>query len=409
MFAGSASFYYGLGSFFKPVVDEFGWSYAQTAFVLSIYQVEGGLMAPLVGFLFDRFGPRRLIMLGGFLLGVGFMLMSRVDSFTIFFASVLVMSVGFSTGFAGIGMATLANWFARRLTLAMGVCFIGGGAGGVLVPALVWSIGQWGWRPTALATGFLVWLVVIPLAQLVSHRPEQRGLRMDGASPGPAPSHLSKAGKASPPLVEVGVGVREALRTRSFWMLTLISGLSFAANSALVVHQIPFLVSIGMTPQQGGFVLALMTLVSLPGRVGFGWLADRWSRRHTLALVFVLQGLGVLAFAFANNPLALITYLVIYGPAMGGGVPLRPSLQAELFGRRSFGSIQGIIQGLAGTAGIAGPVYAGWMYDVGGGYQTAFVLLAVTIIVGIIPTMLVAPVSQQTPAAAVPETVANRA
>ena len=389
VFVGSAFFYYGLGSFFKPIVDEFGWSYAQTAFVLSIYQLEGGLMAPVVGFLFDRVGPRRLIMLGGAILGIGAFLLSGVESYPPFLTSVLLMSVGFSIGFSGIASATLANWFARRLSLALGVCYIGGGAGGMLVPALVWSIDRLGWRQTAIIIGLVIWAVVLPLSLLVSHRPEERGLTVDGLKPGPRELKPAIQTRASRPSMDSDVAVKEAIRTRAFWLLILVSALTWAAGAALVVHQIPYLVSVGMSPQHGAFVLALMALLSLPGRVGFGWLGDRFSRRYVMAMIFGLQALGVFAFAYAGNPWMLGLYLILYGPAMGGGVPLRPSLQAECFGRRAFGSIQGIIQGVGGLAGIGGSVYAGWVYDVVGSYQTAFTLLAATIALGVIPVLLI--------------------
>lgn len=177
---GSGFFYYGLSTFFLPLTRDFGWSRALTSSAFSLHRLEGGIIAPVVGFAFDRLGPRRLVTLGVALAGAGFVILSQVGSFAGFVLSVLVASAGFSCGFGAVGMATVANWFIRRRTTALGLLMTGSGAGGLMVPVLAWLIENHGWRAAALAVGVVIWLFGLPLSQVVRHRPEAYGLLPDG-------------------------------------------------------------------------------------------------------------------------------------------------------------------------------------------------------------------------------------
>lgn len=391
---GSGFFYYGLGTFFLPLTNEFGWSRTLTSSAFSLHRLEGGIIAPVVGVLFDKLGPRKLVLAGVTLAGLGFVILSATQSFAGFVAAVLVMSAGFSSGFSGISMATVANWFVRKRTLALGLLMAGAGAGGVLVPFLAWLIEASGWRTAALIVGLLIWLCGWPLSFVMRHRPEDHGLLPDGdhldsKQTDPARSAARGVAKAERSL-EVDVGAREALRSRAFWFIALSATLTMTAQSAVMVHVIPHIVSLGMPSTLAAIVVAVLTVGSIVGRIGFGWLGDRFQKRYVMAACFALQMAGLAVMASATEPWHLIPFLILYAPSYGGAIPLRPAVVGEYFGRKSFGAIQGLTMGCSSLGAMLGPIVAGAMYDLFGSYRLAFWILAV-VAVSSAPAILALP------------------
>ena len=374
---GAGCFYYGLSAFFLPLTEHFGWSRTLTSTAFSLHRLEGGVLAPIVGFLFDRVGPRRLVTVGVLLAGAGFLVLSTVDTFIGFAASVLIMSAGFSSGFSGVGMATVANWFVRRRTTALGLLMTGAGLGGIIVPGIAWAIEAFGWRNAALAVGLSIWCIGLPLSRLLRHRPEDIGLLPDGDHVPTRPTQAGSSGGAVPEVAtEQTSSTLQAIRSRAFWLLAIASTLTMIAQSAVMVHLLPFTESTGVAPTVAASVVAALTVVSIAGRAGFGWLGDRLPKRHVLGLLYGLQTAGLVVLATLSEAWQLIPFLALYGPAYGGAVPLRASVIGECFGRRCFGAIQGLQMGCTSFGAMLGPVFAGWVFDTTGAYSLAFWVLA---------------------------------
>ena len=194
---------------------------------------------------------------------------------------------------------------------------------------------------------------------------------------------------------EASVGVSQALRSRVFWLLALSTSLNMIAQSALVVHAIPHLTGVGMPSTLAATAIAGMTTISVAGRLGFGWLGDRLQKRYVLALLFGLQIAGLIVFASLSEPWHLIPFLALYAPSYGGAIPLRPSIQGEYFGRRAFGSIQGVMMGCTSVGGVLGPIFAGWVFDLVGSYRVAFLVLA-AVVAAAVPAILALPPSPRT-------------
>lgn len=392
---GAGFFYYGLGTFFLPLTNEFGWSRALTSSAFSLHRLEGGIIAPLVGFAFDRLGPRKLALFGVSTLGVGFILLSQASSFPGFVAAVLVMSAGYGCAFTANTMATVANWFVRKRTTALGLVMAGSGLGGLLVPVLAFLVDANGWRAAALAVGLAMLVVGIPLVLALRHSPESCGLLPDGERPARL---LKRKGEllpraqaqAFPVVVEVHVGVRQAVRTRAFWLLTLATSLSAIAQSALVVHAIPHLTGIGMAATLAASALGAMSVISVAGRIAFGWVGDRLPKRRVLAFALALQAAGLAVIAGASEPWHVLPFLALFAPGYGGAYPLRPSIQGEYFGRASFGAIQGVMLGVNAFAAMLAPVFAGYMYDTLGSYRLALWLIT-AIVACAVPAALAMP------------------
>ncbi|MDP2945831.1 MAG: MFS transporter, partial [bacterium] len=144
----AATFFYGFGALFNPIVEEFAWSYALVSFAVSLRGFESGAFAPIVGMFVDKLGPRKLVLCGIAVLGLGFVFLGNIKNLWGFYAVFVFMAFGFSLMSLVVTMTAVARWFGHRSGLAMGVLTTGFGAGGLLLPAVVWVVDQLGWRPS---------------------------------------------------------------------------------------------------------------------------------------------------------------------------------------------------------------------------------------------------------------------
>ncbi len=377
IFITAGTFFYGFGAIFDSLVEDFGWSRASISFAFSLRAEVGGIFAPVVGYLVDRLGPRRLLT-GVIAVGLGFLWISRINALWELYAAVVFIAVGTSSCGGLVGQVAIANWFERKRGRAMAFLTVGAGASGVMVPVLAWLISLFGWRSALAILAVIMWGVGIPLAMLVRRRPEDYGLKPDGASmPAAAPlAAPAAADRRSPPAASQGMTTSQALRSRAFWFLALSFAVSWFGTTAIVVHQIPALTATGFSRESAALVVTFTTIISLAGRLGFGWLADLQDKRLVLAGAFLLQALGILIFATVDTWWQLIPFLLVYAPGYGGTIPVRPALQADYFGRRALGSIMGFTFFITSLGTVLGPVFVGWMYDIMESYRLAFVIAA---------------------------------
>lgn len=357
-------FFNGFTALFNPLVDEFGWSYALVSLAFSFFGVEIGILSPGIGFLVDRLGPRRLLLTSTIIVGLSFVLLSRIQALWSFYALILFLSLGFSFGSAVVSMAAVAKWFKTRTSLAMGILMTGFGAGGFLTPGVVWVIDQFGWRNAVVVFGAGAWLLGIPLSLVVKEPPGEAY----AVSPEAGSSHVEQNPE--------GVKIKELLKKKDFWLLSLAILFGWIAGAAIVVHQIPYLVSIGISRQVAGLMVLVRSLSDVLGRLAFGWLGDILNKKRCFAIAALLKAGGVLAFALSGTTWQFVPILIIFGIGFGGLVPLRPALQIELFGTKAFATIQGLLFISVTVGNIVSPFLAGWVFDLFGSYRLAFILLA---------------------------------
>lgn len=375
------TFSIGFTAFFKPLVDEFGWSYFAVSLAASIRGIESGIGSPVAGFLADRYGPRRIALVGVSIMGLGFILLSYTHSLTMFYISFAVMAIG-SSGASGVVMMTaVSNWFEKKISRAMGFMVAGYGAGGIMLILVVWLINSYGWRNALLVLGISTWVVCLPAALLLRHKPEQYGYLPDGKQPdnSPPPTPVQGTAVAKPAEVKsnnIELSPGEALKTSAFWLISLSMSVRLLMANAVGLHVMPYLIGIGFSQGVAATVAASTALISIVGRIGFGWLGDIMDKRKVIAIAYGLLGLGMLAFVYANTGWALVLFVVSFGVGNGGTVPLRASIQREYFGRSAFGSIQGLIIAAMTAGGVIGPALAGWIYDSTGAYTTAWLSFA---------------------------------
>ena len=363
--------FYGVTAFFEPIREEFGWSYTQISFAASLRGLETGIFAPLVGFLVDRFGSRKLIFWGTITVGFGLILLSRTQSLAMFYGSFLLIAFGAGGCAAVVTMAAVANWFHKNVGIALGVMASGFGASGLMVPLIVQLIGVSGWRTTVIILGLGMWILGIPLSFVIRNRPEQYGYLPDGISPSDRMPNLENQDTG---VKAVEIGFKEALKKRSFLYLIIVEAIRMMIVAAVIIHVMPYLSSLGLPRVTAGLVAGAIPLFSIIGRFGFGWLSDVFDKGYVMAWSFCIISLGMLAFSYVQVIWVVFVFLLLFSPGYGGGMVLRGAILREYFGRNSFGKMIGITMGSASIGGIIGPTLAGWVFDTVGSYHVIWLV-----------------------------------
>ena len=407
--------FYGFPIFYKALLDEFGWSAAAGAAIISLSRLEGGLEGPLIGWLVDRYGPRKLAIIGTLIVGVGFMMMSRVNAFDIgpvhvsaFVAFALLyagwISVGFNTGFFHASGAAINAWFIKKRSRAFALYSLGAGGSGFTVFAVGWVVNGYGWRPAAFLSGVGIFAIVLPLSFLLRGKPEQYGYLPDGDDPNaasaasPASDH---GGAAAVPATSAGArergrpsmskvawpeydfSLKEALSTVAFWMLILSSGARSVAMTSIIIHQVVYLTEVRDIPLvQASAALGALVSISLIGRLSFGFLGDLIDKRYLLVVTYLAQAVGIYILMGVTSMPRVWLFVVVYGIAYGGAIPLFMAMVGEYFGRVRYATIRGFMQLFLMPATVIGPLYAGWVYDTTNSYQVAFVSFIGAMLVG---------------------------
>jgi MFS family permease len=369
LYVGSAIFF-GFTAFFDPIREEFGWSYTQVSFAVSLRGLEMGIFAPFIGLFVDRFGPRRMIFYGVIMVGVGLILLSITKSLAMFYGSIVLLAFGAGGCTALVLMVTVANWFYKRVGLALGVMSSGFGASGLIVPVIVWLIDAYGWRTASIILGLAMWALGIPLCFIIRDRPEHYGQLPDGeVSNGAMPCHEAKDGEET-------VGLRKMMVNSSFLYLNITELIRWIASVGVIVHIMPYLSSIGMPRFTAGLVAGGIPLLSNLGRFGFGWLADMYDKRRVMAVTYFLMGMGVLALCSVHRGWITLPFLLLFSSGLGGSMVLRGAIVREYFQRASFSKLLGIIMGSAAIGGIIGPTFAGWVFDAMGTYRVTWLIFS---------------------------------
>ena len=240
--------FHGFGNFIIPLQNEFGWNRTQISIAFSLARLESGLFGPVEGWLVDRLGPRMLIFIGVPIMALGYVLFAQVNTFLHFvLVYVLLISLGNSIGM-GMPMTTaVANWFNRKRGLAFGLMWSGIGLGGLFVPMLGWLVEQYEWRTAAVIVGVFVFALGTPIGLVMRHRPEPYGYMPDGAEPRRAAGGTGQA-RVSQPDLSADFSAREAMRTSSFWYLTLSIAARSLVSGGVGLHLVPYFEGLGASP-----------------------------------------------------------------------------------------------------------------------------------------------------------------
>ncbi len=368
---------YSFGVFMKPMTEELGWSRTQMSLGATINLVCYALASPLVGRMMDTVGVKVTMILGAMLVGAGLCAMYFTSSLWMFY---LLYGVAAAIGVNMVGriaQATIvANWFVAQRGLMLGITALSIGLGTtVMAPAASALLHGFGWQVAFLSLGGMILLVVLlPVALLVKGRgrPEDRGFGPDGV---PASESVTPMGRqeASKSGMAHDWTVGEAFRTVALWGIFIAMGLSYMADYIVLFHGVACFEDRGLSSVTAASILAIAALVSCVGRLGFGWLADRFDLRGCMALMF---GLQIAASPFiimgGSNLGMLYVFAAIWGVGYGALATLMPAVSVQYFGRRYFGSIYGWITMATVFGGAIGSTFGGWIYDTQGNYDLAW-------------------------------------
>jgi MFS family permease len=368
---------------FEPIANDFGWSYAQVSFAASLRGLETGLLAPILGLLVYRWGPRKLVFAGATIIGIGLLLLSRINSLATFYGAFILIAMGMSTCIGVVPISTVGNWFERRVTLATGILVSGTAMGGLMVPLAARLIDIFEWRTAMVILGFGAWGILLPLSLLFRPKPEQYGYLPDGDLHRKLPSSEDQSSAQGNGL---DIRVKQVLKSSAFWHIAMGFMCHILVVNAVITHVMPYLTSIGFTRSFSSLVAIVIPLTSIVGRLSFGWLGDKFDKRRAAALGFVITSLGLLSFGFiaTAGTWMLIPSLVLVGLGYGGPVPMMPALVREYFGRVRLATVLGLVMGVAALCGMAGPPLAGLVFDILGSYQVVWFGFAGLVVAGMI-------------------------
>lgn len=384
IFWGHGFYTQGFSALFTSIAADLNLNRAVTSVAASIGRLESGFQAPFTGWFTDKYGPRWVILFGTFLIGLGLILMLCVNSLWSFY---LVWG-----GIVGTGMnvalaipmdKALSNWFVRKRGIALGARAIMQGLATIAVlPLIAWLIGVIGWRLTCVVGGVTILVVGLPLIWFFvkQHRPEYYGLLPDGATK-EEEQDVDK-GQMIKRGMEYAAGVqeyeftfRQAIKTRSYWLVTAAFTVGNLALIALMVHIMPFLTDMGVAPVRAAFMMSIAGVLSIPTRLIGGLLADRFGKqrmRIVAAGSFFLIALGIASYQLGQSVAMAQVFLILFYMGFTSSIPLYTAVVVRYFGRKSIGSIQGISTLFMMPFGVMAPIYVGWIFDRSGSYSAAF-------------------------------------
>lgn len=377
----SAVFNVGAQALVLPLIREFNVTRTAVSFAFSLRRLEGALTGPIEGYLIHWIGPRRYMVIGWVIFGLGFIATGLCQNIYQFYLAFLLVTLGQSVaGFLPI-VAVLINWFDRWRGRTIAIYQLGNSFGAVLVPVLAWFILNAGWRQTMVVVGIAVIIIGIPLALVMRPHPESYGFLPDGADPTGIETDRVTTEKSTAPDTGLSLDseptVSQALRSRNFWFLGLSHSAGITAWGALQVHQIPALVDIGINELTAASILSYTLIIAALGRLIGGFLGDVVGTKRVTAIAFIAQGIGIAVLALATTMTQVLIFATVFGIAFGTRGTLMTVLRAEVFGRRNFSRLAGWMDPISSVFVLISPIFAALIYDSVGSYKWAFLVLAV--------------------------------
>ncbi len=378
------------GVFFEPMLtdpDFVGWTRAMFSGAASLRIFLAALLGIAGGRLTDKFGPRPVVTVCGLFLGLGLFLMSRINTIWQLY---LVFGVITGVGMSGLWVpmiSTISRWFVKRRGMMTGIVLSGASVGMIIMPPLAtWLITTYGWRTAYIIIGLAAMIVIIPATQFIKRDPAQTGQLPDGEN-GVKAKSLDLPARSLP--------LREAIHTRQFWLLCAIFGSLWFSSMAITVHIVIHAIDLGIPAASAANILAIMGGVGIAGRIIIGNAADRIGHKPVLIMGFTLVVVSLLWLLVAKELWAFYLFAVIFGFGFSGLVVLESPLMAKLFGLGSLSVIMGSVEFVSATLGTPSSIIAGYIFDITGRYQLAFLICVGVSIIGLMLSLLLRPISEK--------------
>ncbi|MFC1915285.1 MFS transporter [Chloroflexota bacterium] len=376
--------YYSFGIFFEPLLAEFGWTRAMTSGAFSLSFSLIGIFGVLAGKLTDRFGPRVVMTVCGFFLGLGYLLVSQTNTvWQLYLFYGLVVAIGMSAAVIPL-QSTVVRWFVKRRGVMTGIIISGIGVGMVIIPPIAnWLISLYGWRDSYIFVGITALVLIMLSAQFLRRDPSKMGQVPYGD--GELEVEIS--------LRPSGFSLREAIRTWQFWILAVALLCFTMGEGTTLVHIFSHAVGLGISTVSAALIVPVIGATSIVGRILLGMAGDRIDNKKAFVIGLFFISISLSWLLVAKELWMLYLFAVIFGFGYGGLSVLPSPIIAELFGLSSHGVIFGVVIMFGGTGGMAiGPFLAGHIFDITGSYQLAFLIYAIISVIGLILVSLLRPV-----------------
>ena len=378
---------YGFAAFITPMSAELGWSKAELTGAFSLAQLVAGAAAIPVGRWVDRHGARGLMTAGSLLAALLLVAWSQVRTLGAFYALWALMGVAMAAVLYEPAFAVIATWFRTGRSRALTVLtFLGGFASVVFVPLATVLVARQGWRAALLVLAALyALLTVVPHALLLRRRPDDVGLRPDGAPPTADDRRADDAARArdaSGATAEGRAAVGTALRSPAFRWVVAAFTLSALTTTAVAVHLVPLLLERGHGAAFAGGAMGLLGLMALPGRLIFTPLGGRWPRGAVTASIFALSALALGILLATRSAVGVWVFVALFGAGFGAITPARAALVGDLVPPSAYGRVSGVLATVVSLARAAAPVGASLLYAAAGGPRRGYdaVLLALLLL-----------------------------
>jgi MFS transporter, OFA family, oxalate/formate antiporter len=374
--------HYSYSVFFDSLSTEFNSAKGTISGAFSIAMLTSGLISILAGRLSDRLGPKAVCIFCGSALGVGFLLMSRVNSvWQIYLLYGLFIAIG-AGGFYPAAVSTVARWFTINRGIMTGIVTAGLGLGSIIFsPLISHFITAYGWRQAYVIIGVIALVVILSASQFLKRKPEQDG-------------HATSFKKELIKTVSTDkrdFTYREAIRTRQFWMLAVIYLLSGYGQLSLMVHIVPYATGNGITPISAASVLSVIGASSIFSRVITGRIGDRIRVKPLIIAILATLMVSLVWLEFAHELWEFICVGIIFGLGYGGSSTMQSLVAVEMFGLSSLGVLLGNFIFCICIGGSLGPFLTGVLYDVTNNYQLAFLICAITALASLVLALWLTP------------------
>jgi len=383
-FLASSFFLHSRGIFFPLWMDEFGVGRTEVSLVITLTLFTGSCLAPVIGFLIDRYPIKVVSTVGACWMATGYLLLQWVDTY-LSFAVVLICFQGVAWGTLGPLVQTklMVNWFSRNRGMALGVAIMGISVAGIMMPTVATFFAETiGWRNTYSVYAATIFLVIVPATIfLVKQDPASIGQYEDGDN-APVEQIVAKAPQTN---VEV---YKEFLTSKEFWSVVLTFGMMNGVYSAMITHLPSYLtVDLGFTLYDASYALGVAGAFAILGKVVFGWLMDHFDAKVTVMLAIMSYFCSQLILIFTVNYLLLLFAAGLFGMAFGAMVPVRSVVLSRLFGVQKFSRVNGLMAFFLAPATFW-TVIAGYVAD-HQGYNAIFQIWALSFLIAGLVTLFI--------------------
>ena len=362
---------YGLPYYYDYMVRDFGWTRTQVTSGNALSKlVVGPLFGFFAGWIVDRFGPRRLMLVGIAMAGVALIGLGNMNALWMFYFFYLLNALGYVCAGPLPNQVLLTRWFDKSRGKAMGFAYLGIGIGGflvfqiskVLVPAV-------GWHKALTILGVLIIVIASPLVFFIKE------------SPNPVASSVKTVTPTAP--------MTWAFKSPLFYLLAIGSMCSIGAVGGANQHLKLFMtLDLRFTDGQAANVASLVLISSLIGRLLMGWLADHLPKKYVMMIIYLLVAGGISLLFFAKTPGVIYLFAIVFGIGLGGDYMIIPLMAAELFGVKIMGRLMGIVLTADGVAEALAPLLVARLRDKTSSYVIGFTVLVGLALIGSVAVAL---------------------